>query len=557
MVMTMGMLTLVSALVLAQPAIPSLEPYPLPSKVRQALVELAGQSDILILGELHGTQEVPAIAVALLEPLAKQGYRALALEIPSDQQGPLSDWATGKTDAIPSFFAEPSPDGRGNMQVLSLIRIALSPPFGWRLICFDDEPDEATAAEDATTDWIQRDAKMAANLTAERSSLAPDSKVLAICGNSHARTSNAALVQKNSDKQVEDALGKLWPSFAARLRSDRAGRQVRSINIVPHSGGHFGAAASDDGKTSVGVQTIRSNRKIEDAVAQPLDKQRYDWELNLPRATPATFLTPPKNPDATQTAKADVRLVWFPRFSPDGQWLITAHGSWDAKAGGEVRVWETETGKPKFTIPTERGVRTVAWAPHGKFFVSGDYGGNVLFYDAETGEHTGKIQLPRNVEVLQIASDEKRLYAASGDGSVRVYELPSRKELYIWKGLHKGNIWGMALSPDGRKLCAGGKDDVAHVLDVETFGLLHDFRHPGDVNGIVFTDDGKHVLTGCGDAAIRVFDVESGKEVGRLGGISGEASLICASRREASCSPVAAWTARCACGTLPTSQSQN
>ena len=137
--------------------IPSLEPYPLPSKARQALVELAGKSDILILGEIHGTQEVPAIAVALLESLAKQGYRALALEIPSDQQ-------------------------------------------------------------------------------------------------------------------------------------------VRSINVVPHSGGHFGVTESDDGKTSVGVQTIRSMRRIDDAEVQALDKQWWDWELNLPRATPATFLTPPKNP---------------------------------------------------------------------------------------------------------------------------------------------------------------------------------------------------------------------------------------------------------------------
>jgi WD40 repeat protein/predicted Zn-dependent peptidase len=221
---------------------------------------------------------------------------------------------------------------------------------------------------------------------------------------------------------------------------------------------------------------------------------------------------------AIQTAKTDVRLVWFPRFSPDSKWLITAHGSWDAKEGGEVRVWEAETGKPKFTIPAERGVRTVAWAPKGEFFVSGDYGGAVLFYDAETGEQTGKIQLPRNVEVLQIAPDEKRLYAASGDGSVRIWELPSRKELHTWKGLHKGNIWGMALSPDGLRLCTAGKDDFARVLDVETFGVLHEFAHPADVNGVVFTDDGKHVLTGCGDAAIRVFDVASGKEVGRLGG---------------------------------------
>jgi erythromycin esterase-like protein len=283
----------------SEPAIPSLEPYRLPPKARHALVELANKSDILILGEIHGTREVPAIAVALLEPLAKQGYRALALEIPSDQQGPASDWATGKTDTIPSFFAEPFGDGRGNIQALSLIRIALSPPFRWRLICFDeswDEPDEATAAEDATAAWMQRDAKMAAILMAERSRLAPNSKVLAICGNFHARTSNNELAPEHPDKEADDALEKLWPSFAARLCSDLAGRQVRSINVVPHSGGHFGMTQSDDGKISVGVETIRSMHKIEDAEAQPLDMQCWDWELNLPRATPATFLTPPNNP---------------------------------------------------------------------------------------------------------------------------------------------------------------------------------------------------------------------------------------------------------------------
>lgn len=283
---------------LAEPAIPPLEPYPLPSKATQALVEIAGKSDILILGELHGTQEVPAIAVALLEPLAKQGYRALALEVPSDQQGPLSDWAAGKTETIPSFFAEPFPDGRGNIQALSLIRTALSPPYEWRLICFDESsemPGEATAAEDPIADWQRRDAKMAANLMAERSRLAPRSKVLAICGNVHARTLKPVLAQKNTDKQAEDVFGKLWPSFGGRLRSEIVGRQVRSINVAPHSGGHFGMTESDDGKTSVGIQKI-GGRKIDEAEVQPLDKQPWDWELNLPRATPATFLTPPKNP---------------------------------------------------------------------------------------------------------------------------------------------------------------------------------------------------------------------------------------------------------------------
>jgi hypothetical protein len=302
-VMAMGVLTLVGAVVHAQPAIPSLAPYPLPSKAKEALCELAGKSDVLILGEIHGTQEVPAVAVALLQQLTEQGYRAIALEIPSDQQRPLSDWASGKTETIPSFFTDPFPDGRGNIQALSLIRIALSPPFGWRLICFDEsweKPDETAADDDPIESWRRRDAAMAANLVAERSRLAPESKVLAICGNFHARTSQPTAAQTDSDKQADDEIGKLWPSFAARLRSDLAGRQVRSINVVPHSGGYFAMTASDDGKTATGVQTIRGMRKIEEAEVKPLENQWWDWELNLPRATPATFLTPPKDPFATE-----------------------------------------------------------------------------------------------------------------------------------------------------------------------------------------------------------------------------------------------------------------
>src|SRR5690349_1223094 len=64
----------------------TLAPYPLPAKAQQALGQLAAETDVLILGELHGTQEVPQLASALLEPLSKEGYGILALEIPADQQ---------------------------------------------------------------------------------------------------------------------------------------------------------------------------------------------------------------------------------------------------------------------------------------------------------------------------------------------------------------------------------------------------------------------------------------------------------------------------------------
>ena len=71
-------------------------------------------------GETHGTKEVPAVLENLLPTLAKLGYGALALEVPRDEQAALTLWAKDDTAPAPRFFAKPSPDGRGNQQVLAL-----------------------------------------------------------------------------------------------------------------------------------------------------------------------------------------------------------------------------------------------------------------------------------------------------------------------------------------------------------------------------------------------------------------------------------------------------
>ena len=49
---------------LAQVGVQALKPYPLPTAVQQSANELATRSDVLMLGEIHGTQEVPAVAAA-------------------------------------------------------------------------------------------------------------------------------------------------------------------------------------------------------------------------------------------------------------------------------------------------------------------------------------------------------------------------------------------------------------------------------------------------------------------------------------------------------------
>jgi hypothetical protein len=278
----------------AQPGLAALEPYPLPPAVERAANEFAAQTDVLILGELHGTQEVPAVAAALLAPLTKLGYQVLALEVPGDQQASLIAWATGKTTTVPKFFAGPSEDGRGSIEALNLIRTALSPPFGWKLICFDEteedmqrqiaemnrdpqrgaqgKPESKSQSERMIADSLRRDADMASILAEQLRQLPAEARVLAICGNLHARTAYRTAVE------VEGIA--LWPSFAAVLQSNHPAWRVLSVNIEVHSGGFF-----NGGK----VNTI-NGPPLDEADLHPTPDGDWDLELGVPHATPATFL---------------------------------------------------------------------------------------------------------------------------------------------------------------------------------------------------------------------------------------------------------------------------
>jgi hypothetical protein len=267
-----------------------LKPYPLPREARSRIEKLAETSDILILGELHGTQEVPELVASVLPSLTELGYRTLALEVPNEDQAALSAWARGETDRIPDFFAKPSGDGRGNAQLMALTRIAVSPRFRWRIICFDASEsnlekqrlartgkkptgkaeESQLVADDAISDWRERDAAMESNLLSEIKSLERSGKTIAICGNLHARIRNDV---------PDPMLSKLWPSFAAVLKQRQPAWRVSSVNIEFSSGAFF-----NDGK----VQAIRG-RPVDHAVVRSTGEGAWNLVLSLPKASPATF----------------------------------------------------------------------------------------------------------------------------------------------------------------------------------------------------------------------------------------------------------------------------
>jgi hypothetical protein len=256
--------------------IPELTSYPLPEGVRQTLLDLADQSDALFVGEIHGTQEPPRLISGLLDGLTARGYGALALEVPHTTRELLVAWAESTNDAVapPSFYAKPGLDGRGNVQMLGLIRAAVR--SGWQLLCFDQADDEWTAP----FVWTERDRRMAENIAAQQARLAPNAKIIAICGNMHSRTVAPA-------PDVDVFWRELWPSCAAVFQQLHPHARVNSVNPVFHAGSYFnGSLKSDLGSGE--PLTAPEIRRPADA--------HHTLYLHLPRATAATFLAEPADP---------------------------------------------------------------------------------------------------------------------------------------------------------------------------------------------------------------------------------------------------------------------
>ena len=72
---------------------------------------------------------------------------------------------------------------------------------------------------------------------------------------------------------------------------------------------------------------------------------------------------------------------------------------------------------------------------------------------------------------------------------------------------------GSGLQP-GRQALSGSGDETVRLWDVETGKELRRFiGHSGQVFSVAFSPDGKRALSGSNDDTVRLWDVETGKEL--------------------------------------------
>ena len=198
----------------------------------------------------------------------------------------------------------------------------------------------------------------------------------------------------------------------------------------------------------------------------------------------------------------DPETFWPIAFSPGGKIVVardhTVLCRWRSSTGDELRSF---AGDGFY-------VEAIAYSPEGTRLAGGGNDHRVHVWDAKSGEELVKSSGAGPIGAAAITSDGKTfvLGASSGIVVLDAATLEERTRFPARVGI------GLALSPDGKKVVAGGWESLT-LWDLEEGRLLHDFgKQERSVWGVAFSPDGD-TFTSASERTLHLWSAASRKEL--------------------------------------------
>ncbi len=297
-----------------------------------------------------------------------------------------------------------------------------------------------------------------------------------------------------------------------------------AIEVVDYASGTRSTFAQ--GKECVGIRPTRDgNFLLATFKLSEVQTETQVWEIETQKLL-FTF------PESTS-------FVWDGIIPPSPTYPLLAYRSFENLENHtmDTRIWEVPSGKERFllsahSLTPELTVSYVdlAASRDGKFLASFGLDGQVIFWDAQTGDKLLQFDdQSAGLGNAEFSPDGNHLATWGWDQTIKIWNLtvlsPGPRLEHIIHQVQSNNSYFM-YSPDGTHLATGADDGLIRLWDTQTGELAITLSgHKGTAVPLAFSQDGTQLYTASSDKSIIEWDLTPGRELLTLTGTMGSASF--------------------------------
>jgi WD40 repeat protein/GTPase SAR1 family protein len=157
-------------------------------------------------------------------------------------------------------------------------------------------------------------------------------------------------------------------------------------------------------------------------------------------------------------------------------------------------------------------ITRLAWFPDGEKLASASVDGSIRIWDLPSRRLRETLKgHTDSVLAVRVTSDSSRIVSGSADATIKIWDVATGSVIKTLVG-HESSVTGVALLPNGR-IISTSRDHTLRIWNQETGESEITLRgHTGGVNAVALTPDRQHAVSAASDGTLKIWNLVTFRE---------------------------------------------